>query len=115
MVLTCAMILERHVSPDGTLALVVERRDGDLDIGFEGYAWHVHGDMLAELAGTSRDEAVRRFVDDVLNGPRIVAIVRRGGTVADAWVSDDPAKDRLYAQSGEDLEFRRWDGTKFEA
>ena len=39
-------ILERHTSPDNLLHLVVDFTDGDWTIGFEGCAWHTHGDLL---------------------------------------------------------------------
>jgi len=42
---------EEHVSPDRLLRLLVVREDGDITIGFAGYPWHTHGDVVAgELA-----------------------------------------------------------------
>ena len=40
-------IVERHTSPDGLLELIVDRADdGDWTVGFDGFAWHTHGDIL---------------------------------------------------------------------
>ncbi len=47
---------EEYLSPDGCLRLVVIRETGDITLGFEGFPWHTHGDVLAaqyELAGSS--------------------------------------------------------------
>ena len=39
----------RHVSPDGTLILLaVWDEEGEVTIGFEGFPWHTHGDILAQ-------------------------------------------------------------------
>jgi hypothetical protein len=42
------MAREQHVTPDGALTLVVARDDdGDITVGFDGFPWHTHGDLLA--------------------------------------------------------------------
>jgi hypothetical protein len=41
------MAQEEVVSPDGALRLVVSRDDSDVTIGFAGFPWHTHGDLLA--------------------------------------------------------------------
>jgi hypothetical protein len=40
------MAVERHTSPDRLIELVVIVPDGDWTIGFVGYPWHTHGDIL---------------------------------------------------------------------
>ena len=53
-------LVEEHRSPDGILTLKVKREDdGDVCVGFDGYSWHTHGDILASLSGLRQDEAVR--------------------------------------------------------
>ncbi len=103
--------LERHTTPDGMLTLLVRRVGDHVLVGFEGTAWHTHGDILAELSGLPVPSAVDRFVDDILHGRRAITLLRNDGVLVDAWVSDDPAKDASYAQPGESLELRNWDGT----
>ena len=105
------MILARHTSPDEVLTLIAEQRGDDVQIRFEGLPWHTHGDILAQLGGLSVPTAVDRFVDEVLRGQHVLALLRRDGLLTDAWVTDDPAKDADYAGTGEVLEFRYWDGT----
>ena len=105
------MILARHTSPDGALTLIAEQLGDDVQIGLEGLSWHTHGDILAQLSGLAVPSAVDWFVDEVLRGQRVLALLRRDGLLVDAWVSDDPAKDADYAERGDALEFRYWDGT----
>jgi hypothetical protein len=63
-------LLEQHRSPDSLLTLRIGRYDdGDISIGFDGYSWHTHADILASLSGLGEDEAVRQFVDNLLGGP----------------------------------------------
>ena len=104
-------ILEQHNSPDGLLKFVVGREDdGDVYLGFQGMGWHTHPDILASSSGLSEDAAVRQFVDRLLNGQAIVAVMRIGGQICDVWITEDSAKDAKYRQSNETLEFRFWDG-----
>ena len=103
--------LERHTSPDGMLTLLVRQIGADVLVGFEGTAWHTHGDILAELSGLPVPSAVDRFVDDILHGQRAIALLRKDGVLVDAWVSDDPAKDAAYVEPGEALELRYWDAS----
>lgn len=64
-------ILEEHVSPDGLLSLyVIKSDDGDITIGFVGYPWHTHGDILD---GTSVPVAIRGFVDSLIRDEMIIA------------------------------------------
>ena len=105
------MILARHTSPDGALTLIAEQLSDDVQIGFEGLSWHTHGDILAQLSGLSVPSAVDRFVDEVLRGQHLLALLRRDGLLVDAWVTDGPAKEADYAEPGDALEFRYWDGT----
>lgn len=102
---------EEHQSPDGTLALLVELLDdGDVAIGFRGYAWHTHADILASMNGRPESEAVRSFVDDIVGDRAIIAVQSFDDVVQDVWVTDDPSSDRKYQQPNETLTFRYWSG-----
>ena len=112
------MAQEEHVSPDGALKLVVARDDdGDITLGFDGYPWHTHGDLLAasyplaDISGLTPESATARFVQDVTGNRAVIAVQRVGADVRDVWVSADPAQDLRYRESDESLQFRYWDGT----
>ena len=106
------MILARHTSADGELTLIAEQLESDLQIGFEGMPWHTHGDILAQVSGLPLQSAVERFLEELLHGRHVLALLRKDGALVDVWVTDDPAKDEMYKEAGEVLEFRLWDGTQ---
>ena len=104
-------IIERHVSPDGTLQFIVGRdADGDISLGFDHFTWHTHADILACLSGLSQGEAVRQFVADLLQDRAIIAVARVAGEVRDVWVTDDPDHGCRYKPENEAIEFRYWSG-----
>jgi len=105
-------IVERHTSPDGLLDLIVARSDSDWSIGFDGFPWHTHGDILAATGYSgSPEEATRRFVDDILACRLVIVISRVNGVIRDAWATDDSSKDEVrYSESGETIEKRYWSG-----
>jgi hypothetical protein len=106
-------IVQRHTSPDGLLSLVVDVDDGDWALGFDGYGWHTHGDLLTAEYGGWPESAVRAFVDDIIASRRRIAVSRVAGVVRDAWVMDDrfPDGDLMkYAEPGETIEIRLWNG-----
>jgi hypothetical protein len=107
-------ILERHVSPDGNLVLIVQEDEtGDIAVGFEGYAWHTHADILAALTGQPQREALRAFVDDIVTDRAIVAVAAVGATVRAAWVTDNPESAFKYKPDDESIRFRRWSGVEY--
>ena len=65
---------EEYLSPDGVLRLLIIGESDDPALGFDGYSWHTHGEVIArelELLGepgVAPDDAARRFVDDLLAG-----------------------------------------------
>jgi hypothetical protein len=104
-------IVEEHHSPDRFLRLIVTRDDGgDIDIGFAGYAWHTHGDILASLSGLPEEDAIREFVDQIIGDDQIIVVSRVNGEVRDVWPTDDPQGEFDYKPPEESLEFRRWSG-----
>jgi hypothetical protein len=100
-------IVEEHRSDDGLLKLIVCREnDGDTGIGFEGFLWHTHADILASSSGLSEPDAIRRFVEDVLDDRAIIAISRIDGIAEDVWITDDPTSELRYQSGEETIEFR---------
>jgi hypothetical protein len=106
-------IVERRASDDGLLKLTICREnDGDAAVGFEGFAWHTHVDMIAACSDLGEADAIRRFIDVVLGDRSVIAVCRVGGEVRDAWVSDDPASDLRFRSEDETIEFRCWSGRR---
>jgi len=109
------MPIGEFVSPDGQLKLLVICPAGDWTIGFDGFPWHTHGSILAELAGLDEISAVERFVSDLTNNISVIALRRISGKLIDVWVSDDPAEEivnsKKHGPPDETFEFRRWNGT----
>jgi|ERR671916_2069596 hypothetical protein len=104
-----------YVSPDDLLRFVVERDEQDITLGFEGFPWHTHADMLAAACGTSEALAVDRFVGDLLSDRCIIVVSRTGGTIRDVWITTDPRSDLRYGSDDEVLEFRYWSGAPWKA
>jgi hypothetical protein len=118
-----------YESPDGLLRfLVVQDDGGDVSLGFDEYAWHTHGDVLAatvagqtvacfwascspESGAGHVTEHTEQSVHDLLAGNPIIAIEKVSGNVRDIWITDDPATDARRCLPDETIEFRRWDGT----
>jgi hypothetical protein len=42
-----------YVSPDNQLRFVVDHDEQDVRLGFEGFPWHTHANVLASVFGTS--------------------------------------------------------------
>jgi hypothetical protein len=103
-------IIAEYVSPDDQLRFVVQEDEQDISLGFEGYPWHTHADMLASTFGTSEALAVSRFVDDLLGDRCIIAVSRIGGTIRDVWITTDPRSDLRHGSDDEILELRYWSG-----
>ena len=104
-------VIEEHRSPDNLLRLIVTRDDdGDISIGFDGWAWHTHGDILASLSGLPESEAVRQFVDHIIGDNQIIVVSRVNGEVRDVWPTEDLKAEFEYKPTEELLEFRRWSG-----
>ena len=99
-----------YVSPDGLLHFIIVRDNDDVSLGFAGYAWHTHGDLLAGSYGMGEGEAIARFVEDLLGDNSVIAMSRAGGVIQDVWVTDDPASDLRHQSEGEEIEFRYWSG-----
>src|SRR4051794_11547031 len=88
-------IVERHTSPDGLMCLLVDSTAGDWTIGFDGYSWHTHGEILDAWGYEGSPEAqTRAFVRDILGSRQVIAIVRTDGKVSNIIVPDDDLSGR---------------------
>jgi hypothetical protein len=90
---------------------VTKSIDGGVTLGFDGSPWHTHANLLVGWYGPSEDAAVHRFVEDLLESPIIIAVVRREGNIVGIRVTEDPQSDLRSARAGDILEFRYWDGS----
>ena len=103
--------MEEYVSPDGQLRFrVVTGTDGDVTLGFDGFPWHTHADILAATSGLPAAVAIRRFVSDLIGGVSVIVLLSVGGELQDVWVSDDPVRGAVYPQPGESVVLQYWDG-----
>ena len=104
-----------YVSPDGVLRFLVQTADdGVVCLGFDGYLWHRHPDELTEGGRLSEQEAVERYVRDLLGNRAIIAVSRTGERVVAARVTEDPASETLHLPPGTSVELRYWDGTPWD-
>ena len=99
------------VSPDGLLRFVIRSPDDDITLGFEGYPWHTHGDLLAGPSKQDPEAAAEQFVADLIAGNLLIAVARVSGRTRDIWITADPLADLRYCPPEELIEFRLWDGT----
>lgn len=107
----CVLLL---VSPDRALRLLVAREEGDFFIGFEGYEWHTHGDLLVK-GDETQEEAVGTFIQEILLGKWLIVIDKKGGSIRDISLDypedspnySDPADDP-DREPDESFEVRRW-------
>ena len=104
-------IIEQHTSPDGLLRFMVCRDAGDICLGFDGFPWHTHPDLLAS-DGVTEEAAVRQFVDGLLRGRALIAVARVGEAVRDVWITHDVGSELKFKSKDETIEFRYWDGSK---
>jgi hypothetical protein len=118
-------VIEEHISVDGLLRFVACRDyDGDMTLGFavvcrEGdndmtsrFYGHTHADILASLYGLPETEAVRNYIDDILEDRTVIAVSRIDDGIRDIWVSDAPVSELSYKPSEETIEFRYWSGRR---
>lgn len=102
-------IVEHHTSPDDLFTLIVDVTESDWTIGFSGYSWHTHGDILSAWGcDGSPSDAMRTFVDEIIGSKRPFLVYREDGAISDVAVQsdyDDPASE-------ENVEVRLWNGNK---
>jgi len=111
------MKTDEHHTPDGRFTLLVKYEDDDISIGFAGFEWHTHGDLLAasyplgDVSGLTAESATRRFVEDVTSNRAIIAVIEAQGSIRDVWITNDIERELRHKQPDEEIEFRYWDGT----
>ena len=104
-------IVERYESFDRALRLVVDLTDDDWTIGFDGFAWHTHGNILEAWGydGTP-DAMVHAFVQDIIGSCKEICVYRINGQISDITVPDDytdrPLANDRYAPPNESMESR---------
>lgn len=102
----------RYVSPDGLITFDIIQDKSDIILGFVGFPWHTHGDLLAaEGFGDSEQTAVEEFVAQLLQNKLIIAVFRRGDEICAIQIDDDPEGTKRYMPEDETVEFRYWDGS----
>jgi len=106
--------IAQHVSPDGLLRLNVLRDSDEVILQFNDFAWSTSSGFLALKWGTSKDDAVTRFVDEVLGNRAIIAVAHAVSAIRDVWVTDLPAAELKYKRHEENIVFRYWDGAPWE-
>jgi hypothetical protein len=106
---------ERHSTPDGSLTLLVVREEGDITIGFEGYPWHTHGDIIASLREEKDVErAVQCYLTDLTTDRLPIVVMKKNGVMAQPYVADFPDEpvSTKYFTPEETFELRFWSGPK---
>ena len=101
--------IRRATSEDGTLTLGLFDED-DFYLGFQGQAWHTHGDLLVPEYGDSPESAAHAFFDSVLADEQVICISDALAAERSVWITDAPAKELKYVQLGETLVMRFWSG-----
>jgi len=109
------MAYRSYTSPDGRLTFTVARREDGVALGFDGFAWHTHADLLVGTFGPSEDIAVEQYVNALLANKLLIALVRDGRETLDIFITRDPQADLRYKPADERLEFRYWDGSPWPA
>jgi hypothetical protein len=78
------LIYRDYISPDDTLRFLVQTGDGDITMGFDGYPWHTHGDILAALSSGTPEGAMERYIADLIGNGLIIGVARASGRLWDA-------------------------------
>ena len=106
---------ERYPTPDAELTLLVQRDDDDITIGFEGYPWHTHADIIADLRRQNDTEsALQAYLDDLFHDRLSIVLVKKAGVLTQPFVPDFPDQpiDTKYFEPDESYEVRCWSGTQ---
>lgn len=102
-------IPEKLTSPDQKLTFSITFEGDNTILGFENFAWHTHGDLLAE-ENQSPTDATKIFIDDLVKDKILIMTSYVDGEIKDISVTDDPEGELKYKQENEELEFRFWSG-----
>ncbi|MGI8436873.1 MAG: hypothetical protein ACR2NX_08205 [Chthoniobacterales bacterium] len=106
---------ERYATPDAGLTLLVQRDDDDITIGFEGFPWHTHADIIADLRRQKDPEsALQVYLDDLFHDRLPIVLVKKAGVLTEPFIPDFPSEpiDTSHSQPEETYEVRFWSGTQ---
>jgi hypothetical protein len=110
-------IVESYKSSDGMLELEVDFTSGDWTVGFRGYRWHTHGDVLSAWGYEgSPKAAVRSLAHDLIDSRCVIALHKIDGKIHDVSVPDRYVRRPLskslieFAAPGATVELRYWNG-----
>jgi hypothetical protein len=105
-------LLEEHVSPDGALRFQVTRdpASGATILGFAGFCWHTHPDLLATAYGMTESDALRKCVNDLLTDRLVIGLFRQRGELTEVSIEDRPGHDYEWLGPAESIEYRYWSG-----
>ena len=82
-------------------------------IGFEGYPWHTHADIIADLRRQSDPEsALQAYLDDLFHDRLPIVLVKKAGVLTQPFVPDFPDQpiDQKNLEPDESYEVRLWSG-----
>jgi hypothetical protein len=86
----------------------VEHDGEDVTLGFEGFPWHMHANVLTSVFDFSEERTVNQFVSDLLSDQCIILVSRIGWKICDVWISTHPQSDLRHKSNDEVLEFQCW-------
>jgi hypothetical protein len=100
----------KHISSDGHLTLLVYQNSDDWIIGFDGFEWHIHGNLLMPEYGDSPAIAAKNFMKAILEDREFIAISEFIDKPSIISIIDDPESERKYKLPEETLTIRTWSG-----
>lgn len=104
----------RHVTPDGRFALIHDPADDDV-IGFEGYPWHTHLELLPGLDAEPEIQTMSQLIEALTERRLVLAAARTSGEIDDVWFTDDPESEVEGWEAPRTIELRYWDGQPYHA
>ena len=102
--------MQSYRSLDGLLTFLTHvDDDGDITLGFEGFDWHTHGDLLVGRFGSDPADATAGFVKALLSDGLLIELLYVGEELFSVAIIDDDDNMNLH---DEDLTVRRryWSG-----
>jgi hypothetical protein len=105
----------RFETPDKAFTLVHDPEQHGA-IGFEGFAWHTHDDMLEWFDVEPQIRSVPQLIEALESGRLVVALSMGDGEVLDVWITDDPVSELSgELPAGQSVTLRYWSGQPYHA
>ncbi len=111
----------RQTSPDGLLTLVgIQDTDGDITIGFEGFYWHTHGDLLAtpwldmQQEPLDPHDAAVAFISSIVTNQVPLVLHFISSKLKDVWGMGPGDMPPGHGAPDDSFEIRYWDGTQID-